>query len=333
MVNGGAASFLSFLRWARSNAAWLWPAVFVGVSLLYTVFVVRPFSTTGPGEQTAGVAASWNESISQLGISPLYPPQEDFFVGDLWAVIVGGPEKPLLGKAVRVGHIDLKTEISKSHDNRIQIDYLERDASPPASAVQKADSGDAGLVHLSSIAFPGITVSHILKNGSGPSFAGLYLSSSRTGEKYDDVKIPEAKTYGVEPIDGLLKLYSYCDDKDTSVRCTGTFIRNIIAALLDVRAIQSNGDKPDIEIRLELITRVYLTKVITHRKVMSGKTYAIAGEGQPSDAPKSDSTVHDKTSGAELLSHVGADTTEISFSETFSKPLVFGYRSLTFIPK
>ena len=207
----------------------------MGVSVLYTVLVVRPFSIAQRGEESAGVAASWNNSISQLGISPLYPPQEDFFVGDLWAVIVGGTEKPLLRQAARIGHIDLTAEIIKSNDNKLQINYLESDNKPATGAV--AQNHDAGLVQLSSIAFPGITVSHTMKNGSGPSFAGVYFVSSRNGEQYDDIKIPEAKTYGVESVDALLRLYNYCDDKETSVRCTGTFIRNILAALLDVKAI------------------------------------------------------------------------------------------------
>ena len=148
---GAAETFVSTLRWGRANAVWLWPAVFVALSLLYTAFVVRPFSTTDAGGQTAGVAAAWNESISQLGITPLYPPQEDFFVGDLWAVIVGGPDKPLLGKAVRVGHIDMKAEMGKSYDNRLEINYVDKNSPPPATTVEATTPG---LVHLSSIAFP-----------------------------------------------------------------------------------------------------------------------------------------------------------------------------------
>jgi hypothetical protein len=59
-----------------------------GNAIFYILFLVRPFSTIDLGSKSEDIASSWNASISRLGISPIFPPQEDFYVGDIWAVIV-----------------------------------------------------------------------------------------------------------------------------------------------------------------------------------------------------------------------------------------------------
>ena len=84
---------------------------------------------------------------------------------------------------------------------------------------------------------------------------------------------------------------------------------------------------------MELITRVYLAKSIVHRKVTSDNSSITAGESQSNEASKSGTTKHEKPSAGEMLTHEGGDRDEIGFNETFSKPLVFGYRALTLIPR
>jgi hypothetical protein len=77
------------------------------------------------------VATAWNEGIARLGILPLYPPSEDFYVGDVWAVladaaivdsgkqpsqIAKGGKSTLIGKSVRIAYIDLRTQMKAAKD-------------------------------------------------------------------------------------------------------------------------------------------------------------------------------------------------------------------------
>ena len=59
------------------------------------VLALRP----GPPDPTGDdVAKAWNDSIARLGIQPVYPPEEDLVVGDIWVSgILGGvpEERPL----------------------------------------------------------------------------------------------------------------------------------------------------------------------------------------------------------------------------------------------
>ena len=92
------------------NFVWtrIWKILFAVLAVVFAVFVVRPFkSIPDPGPED--VAAAWNTSIGRLGIQPLYPPTEDFGVGDVLAVVADSENVPLLGKAVRIAHIDLLT--------------------------------------------------------------------------------------------------------------------------------------------------------------------------------------------------------------------------------
>jgi hypothetical protein len=75
------------------------------------------------------VAAAWNEGIARLGILPVYPPGEDFYVGDVWAVIAGANvpgtnesksagQTTLLGKSVRIANIDLRKEMQAAKNQQ-----------------------------------------------------------------------------------------------------------------------------------------------------------------------------------------------------------------------
>src|ERR1043165_7793107 len=90
-----------------------WQGLTALLVISFLLVIVRPFARIADPE-AEDVAVAWNRSIARLGILPVFPPEEDFHVGDVWAVIneaKGGELKPLLGKSVRLAHIDLRDEI------------------------------------------------------------------------------------------------------------------------------------------------------------------------------------------------------------------------------
>jgi hypothetical protein len=98
-LDGRQSMFIALQTLVLSGVAALAAAAFV-------VFYVRQFAALSSDV----VARSWNESISHLGKSPVYPPQEDVQVGDVLAAIVGGQSTYLLRTAIRIDHIDMQNE-------------------------------------------------------------------------------------------------------------------------------------------------------------------------------------------------------------------------------
>src|SRR3990170_2050415 len=95
-----------------------WPFLLgIGLTLAFTLAIIRPWEDPLPPPEDA--SALWSESVSRLGIEPLFPPQEDFHVGDVYVVISAydeadgttrekSPDRPLLRKSAKIGHLDLR---------------------------------------------------------------------------------------------------------------------------------------------------------------------------------------------------------------------------------
>jgi hypothetical protein len=113
----------------------------------------------------------------------------------------------------------------------------------------------------------------------------------------------------------------------------------LLAAAVDERI--ANGASDDVEVRLELITKVYRAKTIWHKKILSGHVsfegkinpYKSAVSGK-NDATTGNATAESKddVNVASIL-HSGDDKSELTFDETFPKPLVFGFRAIVLKPR
>jgi hypothetical protein len=308
-------------RFLRAHAFWLWQVSAVLIALFYIYFQVRPFSTENDVTlRLVDVANSWNQSVSKLGISPLFPPEEDFFVGDLWAVVTDAPkgDSRLVGKAVRVAHIDLRDAVLASQ---------RRDTvSDPAPKVDPASADQKPKPQTFLLAFPGISISQTDDNSAGGTFSLLNMGASRKYTSKDELRIPLASTLGADPVDTILKLYAYCDDPQTRVRCTDRFVRNLLGAIVDERLSITAPDSAKFQVRLQLVMRVYLTNGIAHHQTYSG-TSSFGGDVK--------SPAQDEAKGVEDhpkrgVSRQGGNSSDISFEEKFDRPLVFGFQSAVF---
>lgn len=304
-------------QWLRRNVFWLWQVGAFLLAIIFILGVVRPFDDgKDAASKLEDIAGSWNASISKLGISPLFPPQEDFFVGDLWAIISDAPESTYLGKGVRVAHIDLSEAIRNEQKKQLDLESI----FPPA----QSDPTKAPQPRFSSLAFPGVSISHTEDDRATSALAMLGLSASRKIKVQDELKIPLAFSYGAEMVDALLRFYEFCDDKKTHVRCTERFARNILATTLDEKISLNSSDSNKFKIRLQLVTRAYLTNSILHKQGYNGDTAVVASAENVSGSSAK--------GGGRQLSHQGGNTSDIFFDEKFERPLVFGFRSAIFIP-
>jgi hypothetical protein len=189
-----------------SGAAFAMAATFV---LVY----VRPFEP--PPLSNEALAASWNESISRLSISPVYPPQEDFQVGDLLAVIVGAESTTLKRKFVRVAHIDMRDLILKEQEDRLVFADTKEDEPIRGSDRLDVAASPRDRVALTLASFPGFAIRYSSGANASANTRLWSLIGARTDEQVEEIRIPLAETYGVSPASAVERLINQYISKCT----------------------------------------------------------------------------------------------------------------------
>ncbi|SRR5579859_1045974 len=307
---------------------WLWPVLSGLLAIAVIILFVRPLNSSSPQLPPGDVATDWNDAIARLGIQPVYPPEEDMNVGDVWAVVADAEDAPLLGKAIRIAHIDLRQWMGRPSDAPVfpdttpvkQGDEFRRQ---DEYEIAKADD-KAKRIALSIVGFPGITIQHkVSASGEGKGGGGLF-SASRDGNTILNIKIPVAETYGVSPVTAAGVFDQWCSDTKTHIYCTDTFVRRAVAYSVTDQVLDTSQGHYKTKFQLRLISRVYLT-----RDIKESSTSEIARAAHASfTAPKKDV----EPAGAPAASLSGSDkaSSSMEFQQVFQHPLVFGYRAVTF---
>ena len=270
----------------HSVRPWFWQALSAILLLLFIAIVIRPF-TSVPDPDAEDVASAWNQSIARLGIVPLYPPTEDFYVGDLWAVIADGQptsseaqaginatseKSTLIGKSVRVAYIDLRADI-KTAKNKQPIFVYTSELKPTETfrrqdnfeKEQKADD----RIALTLAAFPGITITHKTKAAGTFGWAFGGGGGGRDDQRLEEIRIPVAETYGAPAGAAFLRLDQWCADAKTKIFCSDEYVRRIIAYSVSDGILATRAGAYTTRIQLRLINRVFLTREIVHRRSVS----------------------------------------------------------------
>jgi hypothetical protein len=326
----------------------------------FILFYVRPFQMP-PRPATEMLATSWNESISHLGISPLYPPQEDLQVGDVLAVIVGGESTPLLRRAIRMAHIDMRDIILKEQQNQLPFaDTVMAVDGDPGRSDRLAVAAPADRVALTLVAFPGLTVRYAGTSVAAAGAGRWSLIGSRRDEEAEEIRIPVAETYGVSQASAVQRLQDWCNSENhregAPSHCSKDFVRRVLQFALgeDIFVTIPGAGKPqaDPHVELVLITRVYLMREIDEKRVSAsnreagaagpdatGRVAALFGSrSAENSANTGDSTdtggmpAGPAASSSSTVSRTAAST-EIALHRSFQRPLVFGYRSVRARPR
>lgn len=96
-------------------------AVGVLVVVVGAVLFVHWWTSSASPLTSQSVARQWNQTIRQLGIEPVYPPQEDISVGDIFLIVTKvrdyeGSEvtdSPLARRTIKLWHKDLADDLEK----------------------------------------------------------------------------------------------------------------------------------------------------------------------------------------------------------------------------
>jgi hypothetical protein len=232
------------------------------------------------------VAAEWNESVQRIGINPLYPPQEDLHVGDIFAVIKQSdeeyPTSVVFGDhAIKLWHVDMTAVLKATYDG-VPVFPLTKERPVHDDDIWGQNESE-DLFHLgnkrtlSLVAFPAFSIHHSRSatagaaTGAGISswFSGVF-GITRNDEETEQLSFPAAETYGVDSIHAQLALFSFCDNQPTKPFCTERAVRNMLSMVvgneiwrpqLDPKTKQPTGRYAS-EVELMLVKQVFLTRSI-----------------------------------------------------------------------
>jgi hypothetical protein len=346
-------------QWLSNHWKWVGPAVgaigsvvLAGLVLLWTASV--------PDEQGANdIIADWNRTISKLGIEPVFPPEEDIYVGDIFAVVTGdhlgdtgktkplgskliptlSASNPLLNRAVKIDHVDM-TKTLKEFYGLLPI-FSTTTPRPGADRDIWAQSTDgepfAASPHkfLALAAFPAFTIK-TSSTGSGdlsfPLFGRLRLSGNRKDS--EELEIVFAETYGMPTVMASAILANYCQDPYSQSACIEQNVRDHLSFLLgsEVNEHLPGSKQYRFEVQLHMIYRAYLTRAINRRNAAS---IAREGSSEPASAPGASNAASPAPQGqvsiatpSLAVSAKSESSRETSLDRAFQRPIVFGYRAV-----
>jgi hypothetical protein len=225
----------------------------------------------------------WTRAIERLGISPVFPPEEDFAVGDLFVQVVSDDDPdpnalnrvksstPFRATAVKLDHVDVRKQLE---DIYATLPFFGELPSGSGSSVSQPDLGlfRRPRTALPLAAFPGITVSDTQQAAAGLSWVGRALFQfGATSENFEHLELPTIETYGLPSVQAQAAVDHYCSAVETQATCTEQAARKYLQAILGDRVFAQYIDRRDlrprhaIAIRIFMVNRVYLARAINNQ--------------------------------------------------------------------
>jgi len=262
--------------------------------------VIRFFLSSPPKvlDEHQSVAVDWNNSVRRLGLNPIYPPQEDLYVGDIFAVIKTSDnnynrvDEVFGDHAIKLAHVDMTKTVKATYaplpvfpDTMAQPAH-DGDFWPQRPSEDLFAPGQRKVLSL--VAFPAFSIHSTRKAtiaGSGQGVVGWLsgaLGISRDDEETEQLSFPAPETYGVDAIDAQVALFRFCNDPRTAPFCTELAVRNMLSMVVgkeiwrqttDPSTQQPGGYASEVE--LMLVRQVFLTRSIVQLRsadTVSGAT-------------------------------------------------------------
>jgi hypothetical protein len=222
-----------------------------------------------------------------MGINPVYPPQEDLHVGDIFAVIKQSdndyPTSVVFGDhAIKLWHVDMRAALEAGYNAvpvfpRTKERPLHEDDSIWDQNESEKLFEPGGKKTLSLLAFPAFSIQHSRSATAGAStgsgmwswFSGGF-GITRNDEDTEQLSFPAPETYGVNSVQAQRALFSFCDDQRTKLFCTDTAVRNMLSMVVGDEIWRNQLDPETKQLRyvsqveLMLVKQVFLTRSIVH---------------------------------------------------------------------
>jgi hypothetical protein len=269
--------------WFRARVLWVVPRAFSFIGLLAVALVVyvgffRP--APGPSADPDDLANEWNATVAQLGVSPVFPPQEDLHVGDLFAVLGEGAADERLtlkaSRAIKLDHLANADALLKDVYTRVIVMPKTPDSLPPSPDKISQPECDTGCFEtvqvreLPLVVFPTIKSSRAEQAGLRVGLfdmIGAALFGSTHGESEEvGISIPYVESYGLGSLQASGILNTYCADVGRANLCDENKIREQLYMIVGRKAWEKikGTDLYRYPVYLAFISSVYLARTINY---------------------------------------------------------------------
>jgi hypothetical protein len=331
---------------ARSSFVWRMIAWCIG-SIAVVVLVVAgvrwlsSVKPASPEDVDTSLEAQWDSTIRRLGIGiePVYPPEEDLSVGDVFATVVAddqrfpseGPARivsstPFLGKSVKIGHVDVAKELAEVYAGTPL--FPETSSRPQGSAGGGGNAGSgsapsapvdlfgrhAARTDLPRAAFPGLTIYHTgsAAAGAAPAKHG-WFDFGAANQSSQKLVLGAVETYGLDAVTADAALTRYCNAAETKVRCTEDVVRRQLRSVVGDHVLDKFVDNAahdfrySVTVSVVMVSRVYLAREILEEWSTSGAEGGAAQVALKTSSPASapEPTSGGDTPGASVERRVG----------------------------
>lgn len=232
------------------------------------------------------IARQWNSAINQIGIDPVYPPQEDLMVGDVFLVTsdVGSKDDPdgaisALGrKSLKLWRMDLGRELDALYASSFTFPKTRQRVSE--GIIWDHEAIDVSIFsrggqrkHMPVVVFPEMTVARIRESSARSKFGfagmGAAFGSTGSSDRTTEIRIRGAESYEIPYLVAAGALDKFCSDKVFGVYCTDEGARRALSSVLGKPVYELITDPTDetketyrIDVEIMIISGVYLTRWI-----------------------------------------------------------------------
>ena len=195
-----------------------------------------------PGEQS--IEANWAATIEKLGIEPRFPPEEDFVVGDLLALVVNDDDRNpyalnkienaktaiFTRRAVKLAYVDVKAALNDEYarlplfSNAIESTPLPPPTSVPATpkspkttTLRRDFFTGVPLRDLPLAAFPRLKIQGTTSASAGISGAGFWGNFGAFNQNTEELELGEVRTYGLSSVRAHQLLDAYCEQQGPKI--------------------------------------------------------------------------------------------------------------------
>lgn len=286
----------------------------------------------------------WIEAVERLGIAPLYPPQENFRVGDVYLTLTLNPnvslsaverEKlaPLNYVSLKLGHADVSEAIRRIPEHPM----IKRQVQDESFALAVSASDD---IQVARVMFPTVVSRQAIDAQNTLGF-GAYVNARRN----DRVEIANAWTYGINPVDALTLLYEFCQKPEMAFYCTDLGARALLGYGIGSRfnTQQSSGENI-FDVSILIVSQVYFTTSFNLSLALGSSADAQqrSDHMQPEATPEASVNTDAQNNRNEEArpdlrqrDFVGArfnSDSDLTAVYHQNSPLVFGYRAMSMRP-
>ncbi|HXO72430.1 MAG TPA: hypothetical protein VN838_26015 [Bradyrhizobium sp.] len=235
----------------------------------------RPFAE-------ASIEDNWNRTIKSLGVSPIFPPEEDLVVGDVLAVVVRDVDidsheqtntvarRAFVNRTVKLAHVDVSQALDTAYQNLPVFPATVGTILPLRSGVARTFSDAVLLSNLPRAAFPRLKIQGVSNAAGGLAADGSGSASYGAGsQRVEEFELSDVRAYGLPSVAALQLFEAYCADPKTAEVClemtARKHLQRVVGDHINQRYVDDrSGDyKYALEVEIVMVYRVYLTGSIT----------------------------------------------------------------------